>query len=104
MNPAGTLGRAVPCHVTCYDGTMKRLKRLGATAALVSLLAAPLGAIPGAARAHQHDPKQSGHPVRIAAYLLHPVGYLLDYLIFRPAHWLVSREVTAPIFGHTEDH
>ncbi len=83
---------------------MSRLKRLGATAVLASILAAPLGALPGTALAdREHDPLRAGHPLRIAAYLLHPVGYVLDLLIFRPAHWFVSRDVTAPIFGHTED-
>ena len=31
---------------------------------------------------------RSGHPLRVIAYVLHPVGYLLDRLIFYPAWWL----------------
>ncbi len=51
----------------------------------------------------RHNPKRSGHPLRFLAYVLHPVGYLLDTVLVRPAHWLVSRESTAPAFGHEND-
>ena len=54
----------------------------------------------GSARADDHDPPQSGHPVRIAAYVLHPVGMLLDFLIFRPAHWLGHTEPIGTLVGH----
>ncbi len=65
------------------------------TALLVSGLAAP-------AFADVHDPKESGHPLRVAAYILHPFGVLLDTLIFRPAHWVVEREPWSTIFGHDD--
>ncbi len=55
------------------------------------------------ATANPHDPNRGGHPLRVAAYLLHPVGYFLDVVLVRPAHWLVSRESLAPIFGHPKD-
>ena len=45
----------------------------------------------------------AGHPLRIVAYVLHPVGVLFDYLIFRPAHWIGSKEPMKTIFGHTDD-
>ena len=64
---------------------------------LVGLLAA---SVPGPARADPYDPKRAGHPLRIAAYVAYPVGVLLDYLIFRPAHWLAHRESVKPIVGH----
>jgi hypothetical protein len=38
--------------------------------------------------------------VRILAYALHPVGVMLDLLIFRPAHWIGSKEPLASFFGH----
>jgi hypothetical protein len=61
------------------------------------LLVAPL-----AASADRHDPARSGHPLRVVAYTLHPVGVILDTLIFRPAHWFVHRaEVLETLFGHT---
>jgi len=71
---------------------------LAGVALAFALVAAPLRAV-----AHEHDPEQSGHPVRILAYLLHPVGVILDYVIFRPAHWIVSYEPFQTLFGHEED-
>jgi len=57
----------------------------------------------GSARAipnDEYDDSQS-HPLRVVGYLLHPVGYGLEWVIFRPFHWLVSRENTEKAFGHT---
>lgn len=49
----------------------------------------------------EYDDSQS-HPLRIAAYLLNPVGVGLEYAVFRPFHWVVSRnETTEMIFGHS---
>ncbi len=63
------------------------------------LLAAAL-VVTATARADDYDPRTAGHPVRIAAYVLHPVGVLLDYLIFRPAHWIGHREPIRTVVGH----
>jgi hypothetical protein len=57
---------------------------------------------PGAARADDHDPERAGHPLRILAYAVHPIGVALDWLIVRPAHWVVEREPFRTIFGHEE--
>ena len=54
------------------------------------------------ASAGDYDPEYAGHPVRIVAYVLYPVGVLIDYLVLRPAHWLGSREPFSTIFGHDE--
>ncbi len=69
---------------------------------LIGLLAATLGAVPPPAAADDHDPQSSAHPVRIAAYILHPVGVVIDTLVFRPAHWLVNHEPWKSLFGHTD--
>ena len=53
-------------------------------------------------RADDYDEKSSGHPLRIIAYVLHPVGVAIDYLLLRPAHWLGSREPMKTIFGHED--
>ncbi len=72
-----------------------RSRRLVALA--VAILA--LGfAVPAAA--DRYDPQRAGHPARILAYALHPVGVLFDLLIFRPAHWIGSHEPMATLFGH----
>jgi hypothetical protein len=46
--------------------------------------------------------KYAGHPLRIIAYALHPIGVMFDYLLFRPAHWIGSHEPLKTIFGHTD--
>jgi hypothetical protein len=67
---------------------------LAAVLALVALAAA------APARADEYDPQRAGHPVRIVAYALHPVGVMLDLLIFRPAHWIGSLPGLDEFFGH----
>ncbi len=57
----------------------------------------------GAAQADEYDPDRAGHPLRILAYVLHPVGVIADYLVFRPAHAIVHYEPLKTLFGH-EDH
>ena len=73
--------------------------RWGAVCAAVALMA--MSAAP--ARADDYDPENSGHPLRILAYVLHPVGVVIDTLIFRPAHFLVSYEPLKTLFGHDPD-
>jgi len=69
-----------------------------ALAALALLMC--LGSFAGRASADEYDARRAGHPLRLAAYLLHPVGVALDWLIFRPAHYVVSQPVLSTIFGH----
>ncbi len=73
----------------------RRASFLSALVLTLALLA------PTVAVADEYDDSRSGHPLRVAAYLLHPVGVLLDYAIFRPAHWIGSHEPLRTIFGHT---
>jgi hypothetical protein len=48
----------------------------------------------------EYDDSES-HPLRTAAYILHPVGVGLEWAVYRPLHWLVSlNETTEYIFGH----
>jgi hypothetical protein len=84
--------------VLLEDAMLRACRKPLASALLVlGLLAA---ARPAAA--DDYDPQYAGHPLRILAYVLHPVGVLLDYLIFRPAHWVGSKEPMKTIFGHTD--
>lgn len=46
-----------------------------------------------------YDDSQA-HPLRLAAYALHPVGYALEWLVTRPIHALVSQPELTPVFGH----
>jgi len=50
--------------------------------------------------ADDYDDSQS-HPLRILAYLVHPVGYSLEWLVTRPFHELVAQPDLEPVFGHT---
>ena len=71
----------------------------------VPLVAAALvasAALPAAA--DEYNPRRAGHPLRIIAYGLHPIGVAIDYLVMRPAHWLGHIEPLRTIFGHTGDH
>lgn len=49
--------------------------------------------------ADAYDDSQA-NPLRIAAYLIHPVGYTLEWLITRPFHELVAQPDLEPVFGH----
>jgi hypothetical protein len=75
---------------------LRRLLCAGFLAFSLLALAAPSGA------ADDYDAKEAGHPVRIAAYVLHPVGVIIDRLVFRPAWWLGSREPFRTLFGRTD--
>jgi hypothetical protein len=47
----------------------------------------------------RYDDSQS-HPLRVVAYFVHPVGYALEWMIFRPLHWVVAQPNLEAIFGH----
>lgn len=51
--------------------------------------------------AREVNPGNLGHPFRILAGFLHPVGVVTDYLVFRPMNFIASK---APgIFGYTPE-
>jgi hypothetical protein len=70
-------------------------------AALLLVATASLAASP--ALADEYDARRAGHPLRVVAYVLHPIGVTLDYLLFRPAHWVGSLPVIRTVFGHEVD-
>jgi outer membrane protein OmpA-like peptidoglycan-associated protein len=48
----------------------------------------------------EYDDSQS-NPFRVVAYLLHPVGWLAEWIVFRPFHFMVSAtEPQEAFFGH----
>ncbi len=63
------------------------------------LAAMPAGAGPSSS---DYDAQEAGHPLRIVAYVLHPLGVVLDTLIMRPAHWLGSHEPFKTLVGNTD--
>lgn len=72
-----------------------------ACAALLAVCLAFGAAAPAAA--DEYDPKRAGHPLRIVAYVLHPVGVLIDFILLRPAHWIGSKEPLRTVFGHHDE-
>lgn len=73
---------------------MKRLIAAGLLALTLTLTAGIAAAAPD-----EYDDSQS-HPLRVAAYLVYPVGFTAEWLIFRPLHYLVSRPYLDRFFGH----
>jgi outer membrane protein OmpA-like peptidoglycan-associated protein len=64
------------------------------------LLASNLNIKAASAAPDEYDDSQS-HPLRITAYLLHPIGWLTEWIVFRPFHFLVSAtEPQEAFFGH----
>lgn len=64
------------------------------------LLAAALLAVVVPASAHRYHRLDDGHPLRIIAHIVHPVGIALEYGIMRPIHYIVSQPDADIIFGH----
>ena len=63
-------------------------------------LAMTLTSKPAMAAWDDYDDSQS-HPLRIAAYLMHPIGWLAEWTVFRPFHFIVSAsEPQEAFFGH----
>ena len=89
-----TLGAATPSEKT--RATRRPILRgLGAVSAIAWILIVSNPAHAG----QPYNPKRAGNPVRIASYVVHPVGVLLDYLIFRPAWWIGQHEPFKTLFG-----
>ncbi len=65
----------------------------------IALAAALLGGA-GKARAHDAYDDSESHPLRIAAYAVHPLGWALEWLALRPMHFVVSNPGLEHIFGH----
>ena len=59
-----------------------------------------VAAVSGVARAHDAYDDSQSNPLRLVAYLLHPVGWTAEWLVARPIHFLVSQPQLEPIFGH----
>jgi hypothetical protein len=72
---------------------MRKLTTLiAAVGVVVAMAATPV-------MADEYDELQS-HPLRILAYVIHPVGFAAEWLITRPIHELVSQPDLEPVFGH----
>ena len=91
--------RTTPSDSSSREPKAISLRRWAAIALAAVLM---LGATASVASADRHDSSMAGHPLRIIAYVVHPVGVILDYLLFRPAHWLASHEPIRTLVGHED--
>jgi hypothetical protein len=88
--------------------SVARLRRKLASALLLGFLVAGSALAETAEMAETkiagsaYEPTEAGHPLRIAAYVLHPVGVILDRLILRPAAWLGRHEPIKTLVGNTD--
>ena len=69
---------------------------------VVAALAALFIAVPLAVADDEYDDYEDTHPLRIAAYPVHAVGYALEWLIARPLHGLMAQPVLKSVFGHEQ--
>jgi hypothetical protein len=81
---------------------MKKLALAMLLAAVLTFVGTASAALSPVPKADAYDDSQS-HPLRVVAYLIYPVGYTLEWLVFRPFHLLISQPTLAPVFGH-RDH
>ena len=77
------------------------LQRIRKTSGMVIAIVLFAVAAP-VAQADEYESDRAGHPFRILAYLVHPIGVALDYLIARPAHWVGHQEPFKTLFGHDD--
>jgi hypothetical protein len=83
-------------------GHLRGKKRRGTARWLAAVVALAMLAVSSPAAAEEYDETYSGHPLRIVAYVLHPVGVILDTLIFRPFHWIGSHEPFKTLVGQED--
>ena len=81
----------------------RKPRRNGMTRVLaIAAALAMLAATSPAATDEDYDDTYSGHPLRIVAYVLHPIGVILDTLIFKPFHWIGSHEPIKTLVGQED--
>lgn len=70
---------------------------------LLLVLTFAVGVAAGPVQAtEEYSPSDAGQPLRVAAYVVNPVGVVFDYLILRPAYWIGSREPFKTLFGRRD--
>ena len=83
-------------------GRMARFGRVAVGAFVTLMMATSIAAAADRDGKKQYDSKDAGHPLRIAAYVLHPVGVILDRFFLRPAYWMGSHEPIKTLVGRTD--
>ncbi len=90
---------------------MKRLVAILMTAGMLSLGVATAGAqerydsdesSPSRYYADDYDYEDAfSNPLRLAYYMIYPIGYTVEWLVMRPLHYVISRPGLDKFFGYT---
>jgi len=75
------------------------MKRLAMVTLVTSTLLLTSGVSATAATRDTYDDSIT-HPLRLAAYLVHPLAFATDWLIGRPFHYIISRPYLDKVFGY----
>lgn len=67
---------------------------------ITAMMAVALIALVVPASAHRYHRVDDGHPLRVIAHIVHPIGIALEYGIMRPIHSFVSKDNNDITFGH----
>jgi hypothetical protein len=76
---------------------MKKLVGAMVITATLVLAAGGARAVEGISDTYDDDMM---HPLQIAYYLAHPIGYAAEWLVGRPFHYLISRPYLDSFFGY----
>jgi hypothetical protein len=78
----------------------KHMRRL----IIAALIATMLGGSVAIAKASEipEDSYVDGfsHPLRVVGYLVSPVGFAAEWLVFRPLHYIISRPDLSNVFNY----
>jgi hypothetical protein len=79
--------------VGCRRWIVKRLLMMAAVVGLVGLA-------PGTVRAHDAYDDADTHPLELAGYVVHAAGFIAEWMVTRPIHFVVSNPQLQPVFGY----
>ena len=76
------------------------MKRLLMAGLVMAMLALSSGTVRASESPNDEYDDSIMHPLRLAYYVAHPVGFAAEWLIGRPFHYLISRPYLDEIFGY----
>jgi hypothetical protein len=78
------------------------MRRLLAVLMMASMISLGAQAASGAERYEDEQRYEDAfsNPLRLAYYLIYPVGFTVEWLVMRPFHYVVSRPGLDHVFGY----
>jgi len=76
------------------------MRRLVSTAIVAAMLVLGSGAARGMDSVTDEYSDNFTHPLQLAYYVAHPIGYAAEWLIGRPLHYVFSRPYLDNFFGY----